>query len=59
MIIHLLYFTSFYMYSMRSEIRMAPGILEGIEECCEVILFTVDIEVLGKVAKSDEAKGSI
>lgn len=37
---------------------MAPGTLECLDECSEVILFTKDTEILTKIADYDAAAGS-
>lgn len=41
------------------EIKIAPGVLDSAEACSEVVLFTLDREVLTKVARHDEERGLV
>lgn len=42
-----------------SEIRQATGDLQAVDECSEVILFTLDDKILNPIAEHDELAGKI
>lgn len=49
--------SSLIFFVSNSEIRKAPGILEAVDDCAEVILFSTDIEILSHVEEHDRALG--